>query len=101
MKLLGVPVYIEKCMKACQYYFISFIYHIQLQFTVEISYFEIYNEKIHDLLATSKKKDNKKVQVNFYLITVMADLGTGRSFSSKKYIKLFSNHLQTPYKLAL
>ena len=35
----------------------------QLQFTVEISYFEIYNEKIHDLLAPSKKKDNKKVQV--------------------------------------
>jgi len=36
-----------------------------MQFTVEISYFEIYNEKIHDLLAPSKKKDNKKVQVNF------------------------------------
>jgi len=44
---------------------ISFIYHVQLQFTVEISYFEIYNEKIHDLLAPNKKKDNKKVQVNF------------------------------------
>lgn len=37
---------------------------LQLQFTVEISYFEIYNEKIHDLLAPSKKKDNKRVQVN-------------------------------------
>ena len=47
---------------------IPFIYHIQVQFTVEISYFEIYNEKIHDLLAPSKKKDNKKVQVNFYLV---------------------------------
>lgn len=30
---------------------------------MEISYFEIYNEKIHDLLAPSKKKDNKKTQV--------------------------------------
>ena len=36
---------------------------LQLQFTVEISYFEIYNEKIHDLLAPSKKKENKRVQV--------------------------------------
>ena len=36
---------------------------LQLQFTVEISYFEIYNEKIHDLLAASKKKENKRVQV--------------------------------------
>ncbi|XP_068734565.1 kinesin-like protein KIF14 isoform X1 [Montipora capricornis] len=35
----------------------------ELQFTVEISYFEIYNEKIHDLLAPSKKKDNKRVQL--------------------------------------
>ncbi|XP_015758599.1 PREDICTED: kinesin-like protein KIF14 [Acropora digitifera] len=35
----------------------------ELQFTVEISYFEIYNEKIHDLLAPSKKKENKRVQV--------------------------------------
>lgn len=55
--------------------FFPFIYHIQLQFTVEISYFEIYNEKIHDLLAPSKKKDNKKVQVNFYLTTRKAELG--------------------------
>ena len=30
---------------------------------MEISYFEIYNEKIHDLLAPSKKKENKRVQV--------------------------------------
>ena len=47
----------------------SFIFSLmcfaQLQFTVEISYFEIYNEKIHDLLAPSKKKDSKKVQVIF------------------------------------
>lgn len=35
----------------------------ELQFTVEISYFEIYNEKIHDLLAPSKKKENKRVQL--------------------------------------
>ncbi|KAM7447173.1 the TRAFAC class myosin-kinesin ATPase superfamily [Porites harrisoni] len=35
----------------------------ELQFTVEISYFEIYNEKIHDLLAPSKKKDSKKTQL--------------------------------------
>ena len=59
------------------YLYISVLYYIsalltsllflssQMQFTVEISYFEIYNEKIHDLLAPSKKKDNKKVQVNF------------------------------------
>ena len=40
---------------------------LQLQFTVEISYFEIYNEKIHDLLAPSKKKDNKRVQVSVNL----------------------------------
>lgn len=37
---------------------------------MEISYFEIYNEKIHDLLAPSKKKDNKKVQVNFYSVVI-------------------------------
>ncbi|XP_074614854.1 kinesin-like protein KIF14 [Acropora palmata] len=35
----------------------------ELQFTVEISYFEIYNEKIHDLLAPRKKKENKRVQL--------------------------------------
>ena len=39
------------------------MHFLQLQFTVEISYFEIYNEKIHDLLAPSKKKENKRVQV--------------------------------------
>ena len=43
---------------------------LQLQFTVEISYFEIYNEKIHDLLAPSKKKDNKRVQVNVIQIHI-------------------------------
>ncbi|RMX47546.1 hypothetical protein pdam_00019081 [Pocillopora damicornis] len=35
----------------------------ELQFTVEISYFEIYNERIHDLLASSKKKDGKRAQL--------------------------------------
>ena len=45
------------------YYMTPYILFLQLQFTVEISYFEIYNEKIHDLLAPSKKKDNKRVQV--------------------------------------
>ena len=66
---------------------------------MEISYFEIYNEKIHDLLAPSKKKDNKKVQVNFYLIIGMADvvgLGGGGHFFKQKL-----HSLQTPYKLAL
>ncbi|CAB4013754.1 kinesin KIF14 [Paramuricea clavata] len=32
----------------------------ELTFSVEISYFEIYNEKIHDLLDYHKGKDNKK-----------------------------------------
>ena len=46
----------------------------QLQFTVEISYFEIYNEKIHDLLAPSKKKDGKKVQVNHYFLLLYQNI---------------------------
>ena len=49
-------------------------FFLQLQFTVEISYFEIYNEKIHDLLAPSKKKENKRVQVmieNFFFHVTM------------------------------
>ena len=43
-------------------------YHIlifQSTFSVEISYFEIYNEKIHDLLDYHKgMKDNKKLNVS-------------------------------------
>ena len=44
---------------------------------MEISYFEIYNEKIHDLLAPSKKKDSKKVQVNFTLYLYVNELSKG------------------------
>ena len=40
-------------------------YSLQLTFSVEISYFEIYNEKIHDLLDYHKGlKDNKKSNVS-------------------------------------
>lgn len=31
---------------------------------VEVSFFEIYNEKIHDLLADTSEKDQKKATVS-------------------------------------
>ena len=35
----------------------------QIKIAVEISFFEIYNEKIHDLLASCKDKGGKKTTV--------------------------------------
>lgn len=38
---------------------------LQVKLNVEISFFEIYNEKIHDLLSSStKEKSNKKANVS-------------------------------------
>ncbi|EDO29392.1 predicted protein, partial [Nematostella vectensis] len=43
----------------CEELFERIVIFTELKFTVEISYFEIYNEKIHDLLVSSKTKDEK------------------------------------------
>lgn len=40
----------------------------QVKISVEISFFEIYNEKIHDLLASSKEKNGKKATVSSMII---------------------------------
>ena len=48
----------------CMFDFIlstSFSLDVQTHYKVEISYHEIYNERIHDLLASNKRKN--KVQV--------------------------------------
>jgi hypothetical protein len=37
---------------------------LQVKINVEISFFEIYNEKIHDLLASAKEKGGKKPTVS-------------------------------------
>lgn len=37
-----------------------------MKINVEISFFEIYNEKIHDLLASSKEKGGKKPTVSYF-----------------------------------
>ncbi len=43
---------------------VTAVYVFQASITVEISYFEIYNEKIHDLLGPSNKdRSGKKVNV--------------------------------------
>lgn len=51
----------EKCLQL-NYHFLSVC--LQVKITVEISFFEIYNEKIHDLLASSKEKNGKKTTVS-------------------------------------
>jgi hypothetical protein len=38
----------------------------QVKINVEISFFEIYNEKIHDLLASSKDKGRKSAVSHMY-----------------------------------
>lgn len=46
---------------------VYFIYSFaQVKINVEISFFEIYNEKIHDLLASSKEKGGKKPTVSYF-----------------------------------
>lgn len=46
---------------------VYFIYTFaQVKINVEISFFEIYNEKIHDLLASSKEKGGKKPTVSYF-----------------------------------
>ena len=49
-------------------FFFSFF---QVNINVEISFFEIYNEKIHDLLGSCKDKAGKKqtVSLNFTMLT--------------------------------
>ena len=42
----------------------------QVKISVEISFFEIYNEKIHDLLASSKEKNGKKATVSSMIYCV-------------------------------
>lgn len=37
---------------------------LKVKFMVEVSFFEIYNEKIHDLLADTNEKDQKKATVS-------------------------------------
>ena len=48
-------------------YLLSLLTWLQVKINVEISFFEIYNEKIHDLLASSKEKGGKKPTVSKYL----------------------------------
>lgn len=40
---------------------ISSLLHLKTQFKVQVSYYEIYNERIFDLLASSKQKSKTKV----------------------------------------
>lgn len=42
----------------CTYYIVD----AQNSFKVEVSYYEIYNEKIHDLLASTKQKSRVNVR---------------------------------------
>lgn len=59
-----------------------FIYTFaQVKINVEISFFEIYNEKIHDLLASSKEKGGKKPTVSYF--------GKLRSVILDNYSQLF------------
>nr|XP_002736584.1 PREDICTED: kinesin-like protein KIF14-like [Saccoglossus kowalevskii] len=55
-------------------------------FNTEISYFEIYNEKIHDLLASSKDKGKKKVTLRVREHPVLGPYVEGLStFVAKSY----------------
>lgn len=64
---------------------VYFIYTFgQVKINVEISFFEIYNEKIHDLLASSKEKGGKKPTVSYFYNSLYL-------FSAKQAHKNFSS----------
>ena len=67
-------------------YLLSLLTWLQVKINVEISFFEIYNEKIHDLLASSKEKGGKKPTVSKYLTYLFTNtLTSPRTASVKIY----------------
>ena len=45
-----------------------FVWLLQTTFKVQVSYYEIYKEKIFDLLASTKHKSKTKVTMYMYII---------------------------------
>ena len=64
----------------------------QVKISVEISFFEIYNEKIHDLLASSKEKNGKKATVSSMIILCFFQSTPLSKHSSRRFTDCMLNH---------